>query len=140
MNHAHAGRTAYLVGGGIATLAAAVHLVRDGHFQGRNIAILGEATLGGSLDAGGFAQQGHATRGKVGNGFGLACATSLPACAELLPAGIGRARIPGQGQTSLQEYSQGACPLNRIENARIHRGYCLLDVQQAVHADLSRSG
>lgn len=43
MNHAHTDRTAYLVGGGIATLAAAVYLVRDGHFQGRNIAILGEA-------------------------------------------------------------------------------------------------
>jgi oleate hydratase len=74
MNHAHSDRTAYLVGGGIATLAAAVYLVRDGHFQGRNIAILEEATLGGSLDAGGSAQQGYAMRGKVGIGFGVACA------------------------------------------------------------------
>ena len=74
MNDAHTDRAAYLVGGGIATLAAAVYLVRDGHFQSRNIAILEEATLGGSLDAGGSAQQGYAMRGKVGIGFGVACA------------------------------------------------------------------
>ncbi len=36
-------RTAYLVGGGIASLAAAVYLIRDGHFQGADICILEEA-------------------------------------------------------------------------------------------------
>jgi hypothetical protein len=51
-----------------------------------------------------------------------------------------RTRSLGHGQTSLQEYPQGARPLNRIVNARIHRGYFLLDLQQSVHADLGRSG
>ncbi len=43
---------AYLVGGGIASLAAAVYLIKDGHIKGENIQIFDEATrMGGSLDA-----------------------------------------------------------------------------------------
>jgi len=56
-------RNAYLVGGGIASLAAAVYLVRDGHLPGSRIRILEEAALGGSLDAAGSVQQGFSMRG-----------------------------------------------------------------------------
>jgi oleate hydratase len=57
------GLNAYLVGGGIASLAAAVYLIRDGNVPGRNIHILEEAKLGGCLDASGSPQQGFSTRG-----------------------------------------------------------------------------
>ena len=54
----------YLVGGGIASLAAAVFLIRDGDVQGRTITILEEsARIGGSLDAAGNATDGYVMRG-----------------------------------------------------------------------------
>jgi len=54
---------AYLVGGGIASLAAAVYLLRDGHIPGKHIQILEESRLGGSLDAAGSPEQGYSMRG-----------------------------------------------------------------------------
>ena len=54
---------AYLVGGGVASLAAAVYLIRDGNVPGANIHILEEAKVGGSLDAGGDAETGYTMRG-----------------------------------------------------------------------------
>lgn len=54
---------AYLVGGGIASLAAATYLIRDGHVPGHNIHIFEESRIGGSLDAGGSAAQGYSMRG-----------------------------------------------------------------------------
>jgi oleate hydratase len=56
-------RKAYLVGGGIASLAAAIYLVRDGHLAGRDVHVLEEARIGGCLDAGGSAEQGFTMRG-----------------------------------------------------------------------------
>jgi len=54
---------AFLVGGGIASLAAAFYLIRDGQVPGRNIRILSEERLGGSLDAGGSGDQRYSMRG-----------------------------------------------------------------------------
>ena len=57
-------RVAYLVGGGIASLAAAAFLIRDGEFKGHNIVILEETSqLGGSLDAAGTPEAGYVMRG-----------------------------------------------------------------------------
>jgi len=54
----------YLVGGGIASLAAAVFLIRDGGVQGHTITILEESSrIGGSLDAAGNATDGYVMRG-----------------------------------------------------------------------------
>jgi oleate hydratase len=54
----------HLVGGGIASLAAAAFLIRDGDVEGRNITILEETgKLGGSLDASGSPQGGYVLRG-----------------------------------------------------------------------------
>jgi oleate hydratase len=54
----------YLVGGGIASLAAAVFLIRDGDIPGRRITILEESPrLGGSLDAAGNPGDGYIMRG-----------------------------------------------------------------------------
>jgi len=54
----------YLVGGGIASLAAAVFLIRDGDVLGHTITILEESSrIGGALDAAGNAQDGYVMRG-----------------------------------------------------------------------------
>jgi oleate hydratase len=54
----------YLVGGGIASLAAAAFLIRDGGILGRNISILEESEkIGGSLDATGTSRDGYVMRG-----------------------------------------------------------------------------
>jgi len=55
---------AYLVGGGIGSLAAAAFMIRDGEVPGENISIL-EAlpVLGGSLDGAGDAAGGYSLRG-----------------------------------------------------------------------------
>ncbi|GGX76184.1 oleate hydratase [Streptomyces anandii] len=57
---------AHLVGGGIASLAAAAFLIRDGHFPGEHIRVLEELPVaGGSMDGrGGPAESaGYVTRG-----------------------------------------------------------------------------
>jgi oleate hydratase len=55
---------AYLVGGGIGSLAAAAFMIRDGKVPGGNISIFeAEPTLGGSLDGSGDAARGYSMRG-----------------------------------------------------------------------------
>ena len=59
------GAKIYLVGGGIASLAAAAFLIRDADIPGRNITILEQfERLGGSLDGGGSPQDGYVIRGE----------------------------------------------------------------------------
>ena len=54
----------YLIGGGIASLAAAAFLMRDGGIKGNNITILEESPfMGGSLDAAGNPKDGYTMRG-----------------------------------------------------------------------------
>jgi oleate hydratase len=54
----------YLVGAGVASLAAAVFLIRDGDVVGRDITILEESdVIGGSLDGAGTAEHGYVLRG-----------------------------------------------------------------------------
>jgi oleate hydratase len=55
---------AFLVGGGIAALASAAFLLRDGGFAGQNIQIFeGTPLLGGSLDGAGSPSAGYTLRG-----------------------------------------------------------------------------
>ncbi|ATG90122.1 oleate hydratase [Methylomonas koyamae] len=55
---------AYLVGGGIGSLAAAAFMIRDGKLPGANIAILEAGSkLGGSLDGTGSPSKGYSMRG-----------------------------------------------------------------------------
>ena len=57
-------RKVYLVGGGIASLASAVFLIRDGHLPGKHIHIFEESELiGGSLDGQGSPETGYVIRG-----------------------------------------------------------------------------
>ena len=55
---------AYLVGGGIGSLAAAAFMIRDGNLSGKSISILeAAADMGGSLDGGGDPEHGYSLRG-----------------------------------------------------------------------------
>lgn len=57
-------RRAYIVGGGIAGLAAAAFLIKDCHMPGRNIRIFEQLPIeGGSMDGCGDATTGYVTRG-----------------------------------------------------------------------------
>ena len=58
-NTMNAKSKAYLVGGGIGSLAAAAFMIRDGNLPGEHISIL-EATpiMGGSLDGAGDPRRG----------------------------------------------------------------------------------
>ena len=61
-SHIHS--QAYLIGGGIGSLAAAVFMIRDGKLPGENVTIFEEASvLGGSLDGGGNPDTGYSLRG-----------------------------------------------------------------------------
>jgi oleate hydratase len=57
-------KKAYLVGGGIASLAAAFYLIQDGHLEGKNITILERCPIaGGSMDGCGNEKDGYIIRG-----------------------------------------------------------------------------
>ena len=57
-------KKAYLVGGGIGSLAAAAFMIRDGGMQGCNITVFEASPVtGGSLDGGGNAEDGYTLRG-----------------------------------------------------------------------------
>ena len=57
-------RKAYMVGGGIGSLAAAAFMIRDGGIPGRNITIFEAMSIvGGSLDGGGDPTDGYTLRG-----------------------------------------------------------------------------
>lgn len=59
-----AGGKAYLVGGGIASMAAAAFMIRDGDMLGADIKILEESgVIGGSLDGSGSPEDGYVLRG-----------------------------------------------------------------------------
>ncbi len=57
-------KKAWLVGGGIGSMAAAAFMIRDGGMAGKNISILeANPILGGSLDGAGNAEDGYSLRG-----------------------------------------------------------------------------
>ena len=62
--NAGAGAKATLVGGGIASMAAAAFMIRDGDMLGKDITILEELrAIGGSLDGAGSPEHGYVLRG-----------------------------------------------------------------------------
>ncbi len=57
-------KRAFLIGSGIASLAAAEYLIRDGYMQGNQITIFEQDTIsGGALDGAGSAESGFVARG-----------------------------------------------------------------------------
>ncbi len=58
------GLKAYLIGGGIASLASAAYLIRDGGISGKNISVFEETNvIGGSLDGQGSPEHNYVIRG-----------------------------------------------------------------------------
>jgi oleate hydratase len=100
----------------VAALAAAVYLVRDGQFPGRQIHVLEEAGVGGSLDAGGSPEHGYSMRGT--RMFGAAYVLTY----ELL-AGIPSLDDPAKSvtQDTLDFWQQSPwhCRARLVENGRI---------------------
>lgn len=69
---------AYLVGGGIASLAAAVHLIQDAQVPANQIHILESGQLpGGSMDGAGTAEKGYVLRGGRMLNFSYLCTYDL---------------------------------------------------------------
>jgi len=69
---------AYLVGGGIASLAAAVHLIHDAHVPANQIHIVESGSLlGGSMDGAGNAETGYILRGGRMLNFSYLCTYDL---------------------------------------------------------------
>lgn len=63
-NHSIEETKAYFIGGGVASLAGAVFLIRDGHIPGKNIHIFEELNIaGGSCDGIGSPEEGYVVRG-----------------------------------------------------------------------------
>ncbi|MCF6207369.1 MAG: oleate hydratase, partial [Sulfurovum sp.] len=57
-------KRAYLIGSGIASLAAAAYLIRDGHMRGEQITIFEQdGVAGGALDGAGNPEEGFVARG-----------------------------------------------------------------------------
>lgn len=57
-------RNAYLIGGGIGSLASAAFLIRDAHMPGKNIHVIEQLdVLGGSMDGAGVPEKGYTARG-----------------------------------------------------------------------------
>jgi oleate hydratase len=57
-------KRAFLIGGGIGSLAAAFYLIHDGHMDGKNITLFENLELlGGSMDGAGDPKKGFITRG-----------------------------------------------------------------------------
>ncbi len=57
-------RKTYIIGSGIAGLASAVYLIRDGGLSGEHVCFFEESqNYGGALDASGAAQSGYIMRG-----------------------------------------------------------------------------
>ncbi len=69
---------AYLVGGGIASLAAAVHLIQDAHIPASQIHILESGPVpGGSMDGSGNSETGYILRGGRMLNFSYLCTYDL---------------------------------------------------------------
>ncbi len=69
---------AYLVGGGIGSLAAAVHLLQDAHVPGNQIHVIESApVMGGSMDGSGDPVHGYLARGGRMLNFSYRCTYGL---------------------------------------------------------------
>ncbi len=111
----------YLVGGGIASLAAAAFLIRDGDIPGHNITVLEELDkLGGSLDGSGSPWDGYVIRGGRMFESKYLCTYDLFASIPTLDA----------SKTVTQEIVDFNETIKTSSNSRLFRGGHRLDAPQ----------
>jgi oleate hydratase len=123
---------AYLVGGGIESLAAAVHLIHDAHVPASQIHILESgSSLGGFMNSSGTAETGYILRGGQMLNFSYECLRYL---LSIIPS------LANPAKTVMQEIDEfNAVPGNKTHaNARlVERGDHGLQVVDAKHLELS---
>jgi len=87
----------HLVGGGIASLAAAAFFIHDGGVLGHNITVYEElATIGGSLDGSGSAKDGYVLCGGRMFESKYVCTFALKQWARYSPHGTRRNSAPAR--------------------------------------------
>ena len=113
---------AYLVGGGIASLAAAAYLIRDGGVPGGNIRIL-EAldVMGGSLDGAGSPETGYVIRGGRMFNFSYVCTYDL---LSFIPS------LTDATKTVRDEFGEFNAKVKTLARARLVAGGEKLDVSR----------
>jgi Myosin-crossreactive antigen len=121
---ANATRKAYLVGGGIASLASAFYLIKDGHLTPSNIHILEELKIdGGSMDGSGNAEQGYVIRG--GRMFSNESYAALFDLMKQIPS------LTDPNKTLMQEYDEFNSHIHTHANARlVANGHHIVDVSK----------
>lgn len=118
-------KKAYLAGGGIASLAAAAFLIRDGHMPAKNIHVLEEKQVfGGSMDGAGNAKDGYIARGGRELESRMECMYDLY---SFIPS------LKNPSRTVLDEFRE----LNIAEPIKSH---CRLVENQGQKADFSTLG
>ncbi|WP_026881965.1 oleate hydratase [Clostridium akagii] len=118
-------KKAYLAGGGIASLAAAAFLIRDGHMPAKNIHVLEEKQVfGGSMDGAGNAKDGYLARGGRELESRMECMYDLY---SFIPS------LKNPNRTVLDEFRE----LNIAEPIKSH---CRLVENQGQKADFSTLG
>lgn len=118
-------KKAYLAGGGIASLAAAAFLIRDGHMPAKNIHVLEEKQVfGGSMDGAGNAKDGYLARGGRELESRMECMYDLY---SFIPS------LKNPSRTVLDEFRE----LNIAEPIKSH---CRLVENQGQKADFSTLG
>ncbi|MDC8785426.1 oleate hydratase [Roseateles koreensis] len=105
---------AYLIGGGIGSLASAAHLIRDGGFKGSEIHILEAAGInGGSMDGSGSPAQDYVIRGGRMFNFSYLCTYEL---LGFIPS------LTDPSKTVLQEFESFNAENKTHAQARLVRG------------------
>ncbi|WKB53096.1 oleate hydratase [Eleftheria terrae] len=105
---------AYLIGGGIASLASAAHLIHDGGLRGSDIHVFeAQPVLGGSLDGAGTPQDGYVIRGGRMFNFSYLCTYEL---LSFIPS------LTDAGRTVLDEFREFNERYKTDARARLVRG------------------
>lgn len=109
-------RKAFLVGGGIASLASAAYLLREGDFVGQNIVVFDENnSIGGSLDGAGNESKGYVMRGGRMWNFSSQCTYDL---LSFIPS---LTNPGGTVLSEIQEFNEGIdsrSPCRLMKNGR----------------------
>ncbi len=110
-------RKAYLVGAGIASLASAAYLIRDGNISGKDIHILEESgQMGGSMDAHGSPEKGYTMRG--GRMFDEEAYTCTYDLLSFIPEAVDPMKSVKEGMFDFNEKVKSHSNCRLVENGK----------------------